>query len=149
MPPAQLKWRKMDFTELLQRVADDLLARPSGPMALRFLIQPAMSTIFAIRDGIKDARDGRSPYFWTVLTDPAARAERLKEGLAATAKIMILAVVLDAVYQFRVLGTFYPGEAMVIAFVLAFVPYLLIRGPTARIARRWNSARSAGGGKAR
>jgi hypothetical protein len=137
----------MDFTELLQRVADDLLARPSGPLAIRFLIQPAMSTIFAIRDGIKDAREGRSPYFWTVLTDPVERGARLREGLSATAKIMILAIVLDAVYQFRVLGTFYPGEAIVIALVLAFIPYLLIRGPVARIARRWNSARSANRGK--
>jgi hypothetical protein len=137
----------MDFTELLQRVADDLLARPSGPLAIRFLIQPAMSTIFAIRDGIKDAREGRSPYFWTVMTDPAERGARLKEGVSATAKIMILAIVLDAVYQFRVLGTFYPGEAIVIALLLAFIPYLLIRGPVARIARRWNSARSANRGK--
>ena len=139
----------MDFTELLQRVGDDLLARPSGPLAVRFLIQPAMSTIFAIRDGIKDAHEGRSPYFRTVLTDPAERGARLKEGVSATAKIMILAIVLDAVYQFRVLGTFYPGEAIVIALVLAFIPYLLIRGPVARIARRWNSARSARSGRAR
>ena len=31
---------------------------------------------------------------------------------------------------------FYPGEALIVALLLAFVPYLLIRGPAARIARR-------------
>lgn len=127
----------MDITDILQRVWDDLLARPAGPLALRFVIQPVMSTIFAIRDGIKDARNGRSPYFWAVLTDPAARKARLLEGFSATAKIMILAVILDAVYQYKILGTFYPGEAVLIAFVLAFLPYMLIRGPVARIARWW------------
>ena len=44
---------------------------------------------------------------------------------------------MDAIYQFMVLGRFYPGEALVIAFVLTILPYLLIRGPVARIARRW------------
>ena len=45
---------------------------------------------------------------------------------------------MDAIYQFIVLRWFYLGEALVTAFVLAVLPYLLIRGPTARIARRWN-----------
>ena len=45
---------------------------------------------------------------------------------------------MDAIYQFMVLGRFYPGEALVIAFVLAVLPYLLIRGPVARIVRRWS-----------
>jgi hypothetical protein len=37
-----------------------------------------------------------------------------------------------------VLRWFYLGEALVIGFVVAVLPYLLIRGPAARIARRWN-----------
>src|SRR5215510_2410292 len=65
-----------------QRIWDHLSARPSGSLALRFFLQPAMSTIFAIRDGIKDARTGRSPYFWTVLSNPDKRRARLREGAA-------------------------------------------------------------------
>jgi hypothetical protein len=34
-----------------------------------------------------------------------------------------------------VLKTFYPGEAVIVAAALAFVPYVLLRGPIARIAR--------------
>ena len=44
---------------------------------------------------------------------------------------------MDVIYQFMVLKTFYPAEALIIALMLAFVPYLLIRGPVTRIARRW------------
>jgi hypothetical protein len=61
----------------------------------------------------------------------------LQEGLRATGKIVLLAIALDAIYQFIEHRTFYPVEALVVAIVLAFIPYVLIRGPVARIARRW------------
>ncbi|GLS39435.1 hypothetical protein GCM10010869_50320 [Mesorhizobium tianshanense] len=131
----------MAIEDILQRFWEDLVARPSGPLALRFLLQPVMATLFAIRDGIKDARDGRSPYFWTVLSKPDERRARLVEGIRSTGKVMVLAVILDTVYQIMQLRTFYPFEAVVVAIVLAFVPYLLIRGPAARIARWWSRAR--------
>jgi hypothetical protein len=46
-----------------------------------------MATLAALFDGIKDARTGRSPYFWTILTNPAERAVRLHEGLISTSRI--------------------------------------------------------------
>ncbi|RNJ45836.1 hypothetical protein B5V01_11135 [Mesorhizobium erdmanii] len=131
----------MVIADILQRFWENIVERPSGPLALRFLLQPAMATLFAIRDGIKDAREGRSPYFWTVLSKPDERRARLREGVKSTGKIMVLALILDTIYQFIELGTFYPFEAVVVAIALAFVPYLLIRGPAARIARWWSSGR--------
>ena len=129
-----------ELQEILARVWDNLVERPSGPLALRFLIQPIVATILAVRDGLKDARTGRSPYFWTIVSNPEERRGRLREGFAAVGKVMVLALVLDGIYQYKVLGTFYPGEALIISLVLAFVPYLLIRGPVARIARRLRKA---------
>ena len=123
--------------DALHRFWGDLVERPSGPMAFRFILQPVMVAIAAIRDGIKDARTGRSPYFWTVLSKPHERVERLREGLNATARIILLGLAMDVIYQIIVLKTFYPVEALIIALVLAFVPYLLLRGPAARVARRW------------
>jgi hypothetical protein len=121
-----------------QRIWADVVARPGGSLALRFILQPTMSVIFAVRDGIRDARTGRSPYFWTVMSDPDKRRARLQEGLRATGKIILIAIALDAVYQFIEFRTFYPVEALVVAIVLAFIPYVLIRGPVARLARRWH-----------
>jgi hypothetical protein len=115
----------------------DILARPGGPMTFRFILQPAMAVIAALVDGIKDARTGRSPYLWTVLTNPAERMGRLREGVIATARIILLGLMMDAIYQFVVLKTFYPGQAVIVALVLALFPYILLRGPIARIARRW------------
>jgi hypothetical protein len=47
---------------------------------------------------------------------------------------------MDVIYQLIFLKTFYPVEALIISLVLAFLPYVLIRGPAARIARRWDGA---------
>lgn len=127
-----------------QRIWDHLIARPGGSFALRFLLQPAMSTIFAVRDGIKDARTERSPYFWTVLWNPEKRRARLNEGLAAIGKVLLIAILLDGLYQYIEFRTIYPVEALIVAVLLAFIPYLLLRGPVARIMRWWLARSSAG-----
>lgn len=123
--------------EVHARIWKNIFARIAGPMTFRFLLQPTMATIAALHDGIEDARHGRRPYFWTILHDPEKRAERLREGLVSTSRIILLGLGMDAIYQFRVLKTFYPGEAVLIAFLLAFLPYLLLRGAIARIASHY------------
>ena len=47
---------------------------------------------------------------------------------------------MDAIYQVIVLRQFYPAEAVIVALLFAFVPYVIIRGPALRIARRWVAA---------
>jgi hypothetical protein len=126
-----------------QRIWHDLVARPEAPMRFRFLLQPLMAAIVAIRDGLTDARTGRPPYFWTMLGNPGERAQRLNEGLNATARIILLGLVMDAIYQVIVLKRFYPAEAVIVALQFAFIPYVIIRGPAARIARRWLARASA------
>jgi hypothetical protein len=94
-----------------------------------------MAALVAISDGHKDAQTGRSPYFWTVLWKSDERMGRLREGLNATARIIVLAFTMDLIYQLLVLKTLFPNEAVVIALLLAFVPYLLIRELVVRIAQ--------------
>jgi hypothetical protein len=126
-------------TEVFQRLWQDLLDRPNGPMTFRLILQPSMASIAALVDGIKDAKAHRSPYLWTVLTDPAKRGGRLHEGLISTARTILLGLGMDVIYQFVVLKTFYPGEAVIVAIVLCFLPYLLLRGPFERIVRWWRA----------
>jgi hypothetical protein len=123
--------------EAQARMWHDIFERPGGPMSFRFFLQPLMATIAAAADGYNDARLGRSPYFWTILHDPDKRQGRLTEGVNATARILLIGVCMDAIYQYRSFDTFYPMEALIIAIALAFIPYLLLRGPAARIARWW------------
>ena len=122
--------------ETLTRFWDQLIAQPSGPLAFRFILQPVMATILATRDGLKDARTGRPPFARTVLSDPSQRAAYLREGLKRLSRVIAFALVMDVIYQVMVLHRFYLGEALVTVFVLAVLPYLLVRGPIDRIARR-------------
>jgi len=46
---------------------------------------------------------------------------------------------MDGIYQAIEFKTFHPAEAVIIALVLAFLPYLVLRGLFARAARRWPS----------
>jgi hypothetical protein len=85
---------------------------------------------------VKDARTGRPPFLRTILSDPSQRGAYLREGLKRVSRVIIFAFVMDAIYQVMVLRRFYLGEALVTVFVLAVLPYLLIRGPVDRIARR-------------
>jgi uncharacterized membrane protein YjgN (DUF898 family) len=118
-----------------QRFWHDLVERPDEPMRFRFILQPLMAALVAIHDGREDARAGRSPYLVTVLRNPQERIGLLREGLNATARIILLGLAMDVIYQLLVLKTFYPNEALVIALLLAFVPYLIIRGLVFRVAR--------------
>ncbi len=132
-------WYGVSF-ESLGRLWSDILDRPGGPMTFRFILQPAMAVVAALRDGVKDARLGRRPYIWALIhgvRDPQGRSGRLWEGIVSTARILILGVVMDTVYQWVVFKTFYPVQAAVIAILLAFVPYLVLRGPIERIAYLW------------
>jgi hypothetical protein len=129
-------WYGISF-ESLDRLWKDILARPGGPMTFRFILQPAMAAIAAFRDGVDDARIGRAPYILSMLTGVEPRGARLWESVVATARILVLGVVMDSIYQGLVLRTFYPAQAAVIAVLLALVPYLLLRGPFERVARHW------------
>jgi hypothetical protein len=122
--------------ELFARVLENLVGRIHGPMSFRFLLQPLIAIIFAVRDGRKDAREGQVPYFWAMFSNPAHRRELLRNGWKSVGKVFIVALILDAVYQYIALKWFYPGEALVVAFVLAIVPYVLLRGPANRLTPR-------------
>ena len=120
-----------EFERLWRNVVD----RPGGPMTFRFVLQPVMAAIAAFRDGVRDGRSGRSPYFWTMITSRSKGVGRLREGFIATGQIILLGLAMDTTYQVIVLKAFYPAEAAFVALLLAFLPYLLLRGPIARFTR--------------
>jgi hypothetical protein len=115
--------------------AGDMVARVSGPMKFRLIMQPAMAIFFAIRSGLADAREGRPPYFWALLTGETSRETMIENGWKSIGRVFILAVALDVVYQLIVYRWVYPIQALTVAFILAIVPYLVLRGLVTRIAR--------------
>ena len=122
--------------EVLSRVWEQLLGRTGGPFHFRFILQPIMASLFAVRSGLNDAKAQRPAYLWAVVFRASERRDLIKAGWKDIGKVFIVAFVLDGIYQVVELGWLYPLQALFVAFVLAIVPYVLIRGPVARIARR-------------
>jgi hypothetical protein len=121
--------------DLLAQEIHNLFGRIDGPMAIRLVIQPIMATGLALRDGLRDARQNRAPYGWSLLTDAEHRGHRLQDGWRSIRTVFFAALAVDFVYQLVQLGWVYLGEALIIAQIVALVPYVLIRGLANRIAR--------------
>lgn len=108
--------------EVHHRFWSDIQDRIHGPMTFRFYLQPAMALIAAIPDGIHDARSVPHDKLW--------------HGLLATARIILLGLSMDVIYQYKVLDQFYPAEAVMMAILLAVLPYFLFRWIIGCIARK-------------
>jgi len=121
--------------DLLARIFENLIDRVSGPMKFRLILQPLMAIIFAVRSGLKDAKEGKPAYFWALFTDSFHRRDMLRDGWKSVGKVFVIAIIIDLVYQLIVFRWFSPLEALLVAVILAFIPYLVIRGPVNRIAR--------------
>jgi len=119
----------------LSNFLTDFIGRFDGPMHFRLYMQPLVAISFAIRDGSRDAREGRSAYGWAVLSDPAQRRYLLESGWKGISKVVLAAYALDVVYQLVVWRGVKPFEALLTAVVLAVLPYALLRGPANRLVR--------------
>jgi len=132
----------MDFFHVIgDYLADSwsmLMGRSAGPFHLRFILQPIVATILGIRAGLADARAGRPPYFWSVAKadDQYDRRKLVRQGWADVGKVFTIAIVLDVIYEIVVYRWVYPVQALLIAIVLALIPYLIFRGLVNRIASR-------------
>jgi hypothetical protein len=121
----------------IQEFGSELIGRVHGPFAFRFVLQPIMAAIYAIRVGVKDAREGKPAYFWSILANPAGRRELLSEGLHHVLRVIEIGVAIELLYELIVFKAIRPLQLVVVVLGLAFVPYLIVRGPMNRIARWW------------
>ena len=114
---------------------EDLPKRLTGPGRFRFVLQPLAATLLGIRGGLADARAGRPPYVLALVTDRERRRALARDGLRTVANLLLMGVLLDAVFQWVILGVSYPGPALVVGPVLIATPYAVARALTNRIAR--------------
>jgi len=122
--------------DLLNRFWDELIGRADGPLTLRLFLQPIMASIFAIKSGIRDGREGRPPFLETLVHEPENRRGLLREAWKDIGKIFVIAIVLDGIYQIIAIHAIRPLQLILVPCFLALVPYLILRGPVSRIAGR-------------
>jgi hypothetical protein len=121
----------------LAQVWDMHIGRLNGPLSFRLVIQPLVAAGVGIRAGLSDARAGRPPFGWTVITRSDLRRNLLLEKWSHLKGLFLVAVLIDVIYQIIVFRWIYPGQALIVAAILAFPSYFLIRGLTNKIARPW------------
>jgi hypothetical protein len=122
--------------EIFTRVWHDLVARTTGPMWFRLALQPLVAAVFGIRAGLRNARQGASHAGRPHSLDPDYRRAMFRQAWQDVGKMLIIGVALDAIFQLIALHTVYPGEALVVGFLLVAVPYQVIRTVVARLGKR-------------
>jgi hypothetical protein len=115
---------------------EDIPRRLTGPGRFRFLMQPAVAILLGIRGGLADRRAGRPPYLFGLLFHPEHRRELLRSGFQAVVNLLLMGILLDAVFQWVILGVSYPGAALVVGPVLIATPYAVARALANRVAGR-------------
>jgi hypothetical protein len=104
-------------------------------MSFRFLIQPAVAIFFAVRAGIRDARENKPTFLGCALSNPRSWSPRMLQSWKDVGTVFIVALVLDAIYQIVVQSGVFALELLITATILALVPYMVLRDLASRIAR--------------
>ncbi len=123
------------IVESLNRAVEQLLGRSSGPLHLRLLIQPTVASILAIKAGMRDAKAGNPPFLFTLLTNSETRRSLMKSGWKDISTLFVIAMVLDTIYQYVVLKEFHLLQTLLVAIVVAVIPYTVLRGIVTRVMR--------------
>jgi hypothetical protein len=113
--------------DLFIRAWTNLVGRLHGPMQFRLVLQPLAAVLLAIRAGRRDAREGRHPYGWALIFGGEDRRALIRSGVKDILRVFVFAIVIDVVYQVVELRWVYPGESLVVAFLLAVLPYVALR----------------------
>jgi hypothetical protein len=100
------------IADMIARGWENFLARPSGTMNFRFILQPAIASIIALRAGLRDAKEGRPPYLWAAFVDPTYRAQFLHGGWRDIRMPFFVSIALDIIYQIIVHQFIYPLELL-------------------------------------
>ena len=122
--------------EFINNFLSNVGIRHEGPMSFRLYLQPAMSLIYAVIAGVRDAKAGRQPFLINGLIlgkTNRSRKELLKELWKDVGKVFILAAIMEIIFEIIEFKTVHPFEVLKVSFWLAIVPYLLFRGTVARI----------------
>lgn len=110
--------------------------RLRGPLHFRLIVQPLVACVLGVRAGLRDAREGKPPYFWALVTGAAPRLDVLREGWKDVGTVWLVGVALDVIFQLITRRAVRPLESVVVAIVLVVLPYLVLRGPVTHIARK-------------
>ena len=114
---------------------EQLFGRADGPLFFRLYVMPVVACLVGIRLGIRDAKKNEPTLLSKLFADSTERRLILRPGWKEIGRIIIVALVLDTIYQFMIFHAFYIFQAIIVTLVCAFLPYMIGRGLSQRLAR--------------
>jgi hypothetical protein len=108
----------------------------SGQGQFRLLLLPAVALVVGVRAGIADAREGYAPFGRRLREANEPRTQLMKDAVKRALNPLALAVILDVILQRLTLGYVRPLAAVIVAAVLAWIPFVIVRGIMNRLWRR-------------
>jgi len=118
----------------MDRIINGIVARVTGPMSFRFILQPLVAILLGIRDGLADARAGTPPFIYDFLFRPEDRRRDFASALKSLLYPIILGTILDCIAQYLIFKHVRLVPALLVGTLVMGVPYALARGVTNRIA---------------
>jgi hypothetical protein len=112
----------------------DIPKRLMGPGRFRFVLQPLIAIVLGVRGGLADVRAGRPPYLYALVLHRDQRRELVKSGLEIALNLLLMGILMDAIFQWVILGNSHPGAALVVGPVLIVGPYAVARALSNRLA---------------
>lgn len=105
----------------------DMLARFSGAGQLRFILQPTTAFLIGIRDGVRDLRTACPRFLSGLMFQRAYRVYSMKSAFASILDLVLVAIILDLIFQFLIFREVHPGAALLLVPVLIAIPYSISR----------------------
>ncbi len=106
---------------------DYIIELLSGPGNLRFVLQPLIAILLAIRDGRNDAKSGTPAFLAEMVSGSGPRGATLKVSIKATLMPFSVAVILDSILQIVIFDVWRLQWALVVGLFLVGIPYVVVR----------------------
>ena len=135
--PAGLRhaYENSGFYVFSRAFLEDIPKRLTGPGRFRFVLQPLIAIILGIRGGLSDAREGKPAFLYGVIFHRQLRRVLLKSGFRTVINLLLMGILMDAVFQWIILGVSHAGAALVVGPAVIVVPYAITRALANCVAR--------------
>jgi hypothetical protein len=98
-----------------------------GSFQFRLILQPLAAIILGARVGIRDAKEGRLPFFQALVHEKGERGNLLGKAVRDAVIPLAIGFVIDSILQHMINGRVRPLAALVVGGLLVFLPFLIVR----------------------
>lgn len=116
----------------METFIQEMLARLTGPLRFRFVIQPLIAILLGFRDGRLDAKAGDPPYMFDLVFHGERRRELLLRAGRTVVSPVVVGIILDIIVQILLFRRIFPFQALMVGTFVIAIPYMLARGASNR-----------------